>query len=409
MSNTNSIQAIPSLALSVYLPSAVVTSGGTALGTILPLYVLARGDGLAMAALVFAMLSSGSMLANLPASIALAKFGTRAVVFGGMVLFTCGALGLALSHSIFQIMLFTFIFGMGSGTWLLSRLSYVSHQIPIERRGKTMVGLAGVQRIGMFIGPTLGGLGALKFGYESVFVAIAVGAVACVIPLRTIRETRTGPLNSAAEDEPHYEKPLTNVFTLLPKVLYRHRQVFARAGIFVFALQFVRGQRRLLITLWGATLGLDVDTIGLLLSFSAAADMLSLPIAGYLMDKQGRKIAGLACICTMSIALGLLITTEAFWGYAILVVLSGFGNGLGGGIIVTLGSDLAPKQNGNQFLGVWRLVTDFGSLSGPLVTSVTAGLFVALNLTVFVGLAGGAALWFLVEETLPSKSPKRYP
>ena len=55
-------------------------------------------------------------------------------------------------------------------------------------------------------------------------------------------------------------------------------------------------------------------------------------------------------------------------------MLMGFGNGIGSGILMTLGADVAPPETRSQFLGVWRLCADSGSAGGPLVVSAAAAL-----------------------------------
>ena len=51
----------------------------------------------------------------------------------------------------------------------------------------------------------------------------------------------------------------------------------------------------------------------------------------------------------------------------------GFGNGIGSGMIMTLGADYSPAVGRAQFLGVWRLLADLGSTSGPaLLSAATA-------------------------------------
>jgi|TARA_B100002003_G_C14156319_1_gene556797 MFS family permease len=390
-----------------------MTVGQMALVIILPLYILERGDGLASAALIFAMRSLGSMVVNLPASVAIARFGTRPVMLTGVAMIGAGALALSVAETNLQIALATLIFGAGMGTWLLSRLSYITRHIAIQQRGKAMSVLAGIQRLGMLIGPLAGGLGVQAFGYEAVFVLIAACAVVSALPIWFFSEAAmdkdpTGRPALRPESElVAGPKPLTNLFTLVPKILYRHQKVFLSAGVFVFCLQFVREQRRLLITLWGASLGLDADAIGFAVSLTAIVDMLVFPVAGYLMDNKGRKVSGLSCILIMAVTLSLLALTGTYTTYVLVAVLTGVGNGLGSGIMLTLGSDFAPQHDSNQFLGVWRIFCDLGSLTGPLLTSIVSSLVIALNATAIVGMLGGLALWLLVDETLPKKtSPK---
>ena len=46
-------------------------------------------------------------------------------------------------------------------------------------------------------------------------------------------------------------------------------------------------------------------------------------------------------------------------------LLIGFGNGIGSGMIMTLGADYSPVVGRAHFLGLWRLMSDIGSTGGP--------------------------------------------
>ena len=50
--------------------------------------------------------------------------------------------------------------------------------------------------------------------------------------------------------------------------------------------------------------------------------------------------------------------------------LAGIANGLSSGLVMTLGTDLAPADatRTGSFLGVWRLLSDLGVFIGPLLT-----------------------------------------
>ena len=143
-----------------------------------------------------------------------------------------------------------------------------------------------------------------------------------------------------------------------------------------------------------------VDELGLIVSLAAAVDMAMFPVAGFVMDHWGRKVAGGSCIGVLAVAMGLLPFTETAMSFAFVVLLAGLGNGLGSGIVLTMGSDVAPRRGTSQFLGFWRMVGDVGALTGPLLTSVVASLTVALGLSSGIGLAGGVVLWLFVDETL---------
>lgn len=406
--------AIRKLALPILLPSVLMSIGQMALVVILPLYILDRGDSLATAALIFACRNIGSMLVNLPASIAIAKFGIRPAMLAGIILIIIGTLSIVVASNNVTIALATLTFGAGMGTWLLARMAYVTQHIPSHQRGTSMATLAGIQRLGLLIGPLLGTFSVQYIGYQAVFLGVAMFAVATLIlvwlfsRIGSVQEQSVQEQSVQAHDsKPKAPAPINNVFMLAPIILSRHYKIFLTAGLFVFCLQMIREQRRLLITLWGAAIGLELEAIGLVVSLSAAVDMLMFPVAAYLMDKKGRKVSGVLCIVALGTALGLLSLTSTFQTYLLVAILAGIGNGFGSGVVMTLGSDFAPAQGSSQFLGVWRMVCDLGAFSGPALTAIASSLFVALNLSALIGLLGGLVLYFFVEETLPQKPQRK--
>ena len=397
------------LGLPVYLPSALMAVGQMALLVVLPLYVLDLGDGTAVAALVFTMRGLGSVVVNVPASFFIERYGHRTSMAAANGMMALAALVIALSGSSLVVAGGTLLFGAGMGAWLLSRLAFITLLVPNVRRGTALSGLAGLQRMGLLVGPLLGGFGVGAVGYRAVFLAIAATALmtALIIWVSIPTSVPTREASEGLEFASESSHELTDraawpsgMLALVPTILRRHRDIFLSAGLFVFSLQMLREQRRLLVVLWGTSLGLEVDDLGLIVSLAAAVDMAMFPVAGFVMDHWGRKAAGGSCIGVLSVAMGLLPFTETATAFALVVLLAGLGNGLGSGIILTMGSDVAPRRGTSQFLGVWRMVGDVGALTGPLLTSVVASLTVALGLSSVIGLAGGVVLWLFVDETL---------
>ncbi|MEE2790341.1 MAG: MFS transporter [Acidobacteriota bacterium] len=403
------------LLLPIYLPSALMAVAQMALLMVLPLYMLELGTGLTVTALVFAMRSLGSVVVNVPASLAIARYGHRVsmAVANGMI--GLSALFISTASSSWVIATAALLFGAGMGSWLLARLAYITEQIPNHQRGTALSMLAGLQRLGMFTGPLLGGLGVETAGYRVIFTVISVTALATATLIWLFAATGSSTPSghhqaelpsSTGNQTRSNNRPTYGLATLIPSILRRYRALFVTAGVFVFALQLVREQRRLLVVLWGTRIGLDAEAIGLIVSTAAAVDMAMFPLAGYSMDHWGRKVAGVSCIGLLSIALGLLPLTTTALPYLLVAILAGIGNGFGSGIILTMGADLAPADEPSQFLGVWRMIGDLGALVGPLLTSIAASLMVALQLSALVGLTGGAVLAFCVNETLSRPSTR---
>ena len=71
-----------------------------------------------------------------------------------------------------------------------------------------------------------------------------------------------------------------------------------------------------------------------------------------------------------------------------VALLIAAGNGLGSGIVMTIGADTAPVVGRAQFLGGWRLCGDIGGTSGPLAFSALAAVLPLAAACVVVGLVG---------------------
>src|SRR5207248_3308864 len=123
----------------------------------------------------------------------------------------------------------------------------------------------------------------------------------------------------------------------------------------------------------------------------------------YVMDRWGRKWTAVPCLAILAFGLLFLPLSHDFISFSLIAIITGFGNGMGSGIQMTLGADLAPSAVRGQFLGLWRLVGDTGQTAGPLIISVVtsvASLGLASVTTAGIGLGGAALMAFCVRETL---------
>jgi MFS family permease len=128
---------------------------------------------------------------------------------------------------------------------------------------------------------------------------------------------------------------------------------------------------------------------------SAAMDMTLFYPAGYVMDRWGRKFVAIPCLTILAVGQLLVPLTHEFWSLALVGVLLGFGNGMGSGIVMTLGADFSAGVRARaNFLGVWRFIGDAGTAGGPLLVGAIAGILTLGAASAAIGAAGLAgALW----------------
>jgi MFS family permease len=384
---------ISSLTLSVYLPTLLFSIGEGAVLPIIPLFARDRGASVAAAAFVVAVRSLGTMLFDLPSGVVVSRFGDKGAMVAGTALVAVVAVGASLSRSVVFLALLIFVMGGGWAFWQVARLAYVSEITPVGQRGRALSLLGGVSRAGTFVGPILGGLLGQYYGLESAFYAQAVmGIAASALMFIVIRKS------SGSE-----ELGGRGLRGRLLTTVVEHRQIFLSAGLAVFALQMVRQARDVFLPLWGDSIGLGVAQIGLVFGASSFLDAGMFYPAGYVMDRWGRKWAGVPSLLTLSLGLLILPTTNELYSFTLVAMLMGIGNGLGPGIVMTLGADFVPKARRGEFLGVWRFISDAGSAGGPLAVSFITGvasLSLAATTAAVLGFTGAVVMWLRVPETL---------
>lgn len=348
----------------------------------------------ALVGVVVAARYLGTMIFDVPAGILVTRFGMRRTMISGIVLFGLAAVWAGLSPNLTSLLAARILAGISFALWSISRHSYIASAVPMDVRGRALSLFGGISRIATILGPLIGGLLAEFVGIRVPFYA--QGGVALLTLVMIMATTRN-------MDEPTQSGARHNVFSELGGVVTRHRRDFATAGVAAIMLQFVRAGREFLIPVWGGEIGLGKDLIGYIATASFAVDSMLFPFVGYSMDRWGRKSTGIPAFIVLALALVLIPTTGSFGGLLAVGLLAGLGNGLSSGFVLIMGTDLAPRDNPSEFLGVWRLISDTGGAGGPIVIGgiaqvVTLG--VASVATGGVGVVGVLMLIFVVKETM---------
>jgi MFS family permease len=189
----------------------------------------------------------------------------------------------------------------------------------------------------------------------------------------------------------------------LVSTVIENKSVFLAAGLPIIALGVLRQARQVFLPLWGDSIGLDVAEIGLVVGVSTFVDAAVFYPVGLLMDTRGRKWVAVPSLAILAIGFLLLPATNDVTGFVLIGMLTGFGNGLGSGIVQTLGADFAPEARRGEFLGVWRLIGDAGSGGGPLVVSFVIGIATLGTASIVcgvIGIFGALIMAAFVPETL---------
>ena len=386
-----------SLALALYLPALMITLGGGLLIPILPLYAAGFDISYGLIGLALAGESLGTLIADVPTGMMQRRFGGKQIMLAGFAVMVISVGLLFFAESIWMVLLLRLIAGFGRAMVNVSMHIYVTNQVDLSQRGKALSMFGGTHRLGGFIGPAAGGLIAGNLGFGAAFIAAAlVTGIGLICAMLFIR----GSQREESRSGDHHHLRLLDV-------LRSHGRVLASAGTAQIFGQMIRAGRVVIIPLFAAdALGLEVDQIGFIVSLSAAVDFSLFLVAGWLMDRHGRKFAIVPCFSIQALGMALVPLTASFGGLLFAAVVIGLGNGLGAGTMMTLGADLSPDESRGEFLGVWRLISDVGFTGAPLVIGTVADLLV-LSSAIWViagsGLAAAGIFLLFVPETLKRK------
>jgi MFS family permease len=387
------------LLVPVYMPSLLMAISQEALTILLPLYVLELGASPAFAALIVGLRGIGVLLFDVPAGMLVARFGDKPVLLGGLGLILSGLLVLGLTAEPLALGLAAVALGFGHAAWMLGRQSYLADTCAPQELGRAIALMAGLHRGGALIGPVAGGLIAGLTSYPTAFI---VGAGCAVLAAALV-------LAFTRNVAPSHDQSDNSLAGTL-RVLRSQRKVLATAGVSALVLQLMRATRQLLVPLFGQSLGLDVAAIGLVYSLGTVVDISLFYPSGVLADRWGRKWSAVPSMTLYALGLAVLPLASGFYSLVAAAMVLGLANGLGTGVVMIIGADLArqSRQQG-QFLGLWRLIGDLGISIAPLLSGVLVDAIslAAASLTVAgIGVAGSLVMVFLVAETLrrPSAS-----
>lgn len=386
------------LLFSLYVPTLILSFATGMLSPIMPLYASSFEISYMLIGVVLAAQGVGNLIGDIPAGILLGRIGHRWLMMTGVGILGLAMLAVGLARSVPMLILFGLVAGMGNAMWNISRHAYMTSHITLQQRGRATATFGGLNRIGSFAGPAVGAALGAAYGLRAPFVVFAlVAGMALVLSAIFV--------NDSHELAPH-RGGLRGHSLHLAQIVRAHFQILSTAGLGQLFAQMVRSGRNSLIPLYAAdVVGLGLPAIGWIITLAAAIDMAMFYPAGLIMDRYGRKYATVPSFALQGIGMALVALASTFSGLLAATLVIGFGNGLGSGTMLTLGSDLAPKESIGEFLGVWRLIGDAGSTGAPVVVGGVAdlvGLSSATLVMAGVGLAAAAIFALFVPETLHS-------
>ncbi len=382
------------LLVAVYAPAALLAFGQGVLVATLPLYASTFGVSYTLVSLAVGAAALGTLVTDVPAGALVGRLGLRRTMTIGTALVAVSTLALAVVSNFWLLVLARVLAGIGTAMWGLSRHAFIATAIPISERGRAISVFGGINRMGTFGGPAVGGALAAWLSYRASFVASGLlAAFALALAVRYIPRDSPQPVEGGGRGR----------WRVVGAVLRQNRRDLAAAAVAQTLAQMIRAGRLFLVPVFGAdVIGLDAAQVGLIMTISSLLDVAMFIPAGHLMDRYGRKTAAVPSFAVMACGVALIPLTDSFSTLLAATAVVGIGNGLGSGTMMTLGADLAPEGATGEFLGLWRLIGDAGGFLGPVAVGAiagAAGLRGSAVVLAIVGVAASATLAFLVRET----------
>ncbi|HWK92463.1 MAG TPA: MFS transporter [Luteimicrobium sp.] len=386
--------SLRSIAVAAFGPSILFGLAEGAMLPVVPLTAVDRGASLAVASLVVSLLGIGSILSNIPAGILTTRVGERWSMVAAAGISVVGLALCLVDAGLWPLVAGVLLVGCASSVFNLARQSYLTEAVPIHLRARALSTLGGSMRVGVFVGPFLGAAVMHVMGTSGGYVVALVAVVAAGVLAYRVPDLETPTRRHAAADRAASAPPAAPVTTR--GMLRDHWRTFVTLGSGVFLLSAVRASRQVVIPLWAAHIGLAPTTASIVYGIAGAVDMLVFYPAGKVMDRRGREWVAVPSMLLMASALVLMPLTHAVGTFSAVSMLLGFGNGIGAGIVMTLGADTSPAVGRPTFLGIWRELADGGAGVGPLLLSaVTAVASLAAGVVASgaLGYAAALALW----------------
>jgi len=350
------------IAVAAYGPSAVSAIGYGAVMPVLALQARALGADVSTAAFVVALWPLGMLATSLPAGALVARLGERTTLLLAGLVDAVAMVGAALATTVWQLGVCVAVSGAAWTAFLIARQGYLIDAVPMHWRARAMSLLGGTFRVGVLVGPLIGALLISTADIRAVFLlsgatSVAAGLLALVMP-------DLGAENRTAQREAGHVS--------VRSVLAAHRHTLFTLGVAVIVIGASRSIRASLLPLWADGIGISASTTSLIFAVAALIDVLFFFPGGWLMDRRGRALVAVPVVLSVAVACFLLPLTATAAGVTAVMVLIAVGNGLGSGIVMTLGADTAPTVGRAQYLGGWRLCGDIGNSGGPLLVSAVA-------------------------------------
>lgn len=383
----------------------MVMAGQGVVSPVLPLFADSFGVSTAMVGATVTAFGLARLVTNVPAGLFADRNGRRLLLVGGPLITAVGMLGSGLSGSIWVLLAFRFVAGLGSGLYMTGAQIYVLDIAEPDQTARFIAINQAALLLGVSLGPALGGILADRYGLASPFLVVAATALLTAVygfvrlP-ETLAERPTHPTGHSGRgemadgSEPVTVEPVGSRWSILGSV------DFVAVALVSFAVFSIRaGVRQTLVPLQlNKEFGLGVDDLGVLFTVLGVIGIVLIGPAGWAADRFNRKVIIVPTALLMSMGIGVVSIADTLTVFVIGLTISAVGSSITGPAPAAFVADLVSQDRRGQAMGLYRTAGDLGVVTAPVIGGALADLVsipfaIAMN-AVFIGAAGLFFLFF---------------
>lgn len=353
--------AIPRDVWVLVVAAFAIAIGFGLVSPVLPQFAASFGVGATAASIIVSAFALTRLVLAPSAGGLVNRLGERPVYVVGVLTVAVFTGACAFAGSYWQLLLFRGLAGLGSTMFTISSSGLIVRLAPPEARGRVSGLYASSFLLGSIAGPLVGGLLA-GFGLRVPFLVYAgtlvvAASIVGVLLGRgpgAVPRTALPPLRLAeALEVPPYRAALVSNFA----------NGWATLGI-----------RMALVPLFAAqALSAAPAAAGLALALFALGTAGALTFSGRLADTWGRRPLALSGLATAAAATGVMGLSPDEPVLFALSAIAGFGSGLlSPALQATVADTIGRERSGGAPLAVFQMVSDVGSIVGPLLAGILA-------------------------------------
>ena len=368
------------------LSTIALADFGLGLNTVvLPLYAKSLGASIITIGLIIASFGLARIFINIPISIISKRRNSQYIHIGILFIFL-GAVGYLFSTAYYQLFIFRFLEGFGSGIINTSSMIILTKRLyKEEKRAKVLSRYMIARRLSMGSAPFLGAIVAYEFTDKTAFLLYAVIMTVGVI----IAFYNKGFLNNlnnpsgALNDDINNKNNLKNIKNIntadnkLPRgaqpghmkkyfsLLYNFN--FIALCFLTFSFFFSRiGSRRELVPLVGySVMNLNKADIGLLVSISAIIGVVLTYYSDRVINAMGVKNSIITSFIITAVGVLSFIVFQNIIAFGLSIILLSAGGGFSGPARNLYLMDSVDKSRYDEAIGIYRTLSDLGFVLGP--------------------------------------------